>query len=317
MGNFIIRRLIQAVFTVLGVMFLTFLLFNVVAGDIASSHVSKKAGPEAREKFMVEKGLNNPKFINTSEAPYYWKKTQFFSHLSNCVTLNEKSWKYKTKTILSMISERGKYSLAITVPVMALGWMVGLSMAAIVAYCRGRWIDHTGVFLAVLGMCIPFLAYILFGQWLIFKLSPKHAFGLGNKINVYVPIFISLAAGLGTSVRFYRTIMLDQLNRDYVRTARAKGVSAPVILGKHVLKNCMLPILTSLIMSIPFLILGSFLLEQFFGIPGVGGLMINSIKDRDVPMITGLTFLLAVVYVIMLLITDILYAVFDPRIRLE
>jgi len=130
-------------------------------------------------------------------------------------------------------------------------------------------------------------------------------------------VTIAVVAGLGGSVRFYRTVILDEVNRDYVRTARAKGVPLYGILFRHVLKNCMLPILTSLVVSIPFLILGSLLLEQFFGIPGLGSLMITSVSDRDVPIISGLTFLTALVFIIGLLITDVLYAVFDPRIRLR
>jgi peptide/nickel transport system permease protein len=130
-------------------------------------------------------------------------------------------------------------------------------------------------------------------------------------------VFIAVAAGLGAEVRFYRTIILNEINKDYVRTARAKGVPLPSILFLHVLKNCMLPILTDLITTIPFLILGSLLLERFFGIPGLGDLLLTSITSRDVPIITGLTFLTAVLYVISLLITDVLYAVFDPRIHLQ
>mgnify|MGYP006311438561 FL=1 len=131
-----------------------------------------------------------------------------------------------------------------------------------------------------------------------------------------MPVLISVVAGTGVSVRFYRTVILDEINKDYVRTAQAKGVPLPTILFKHVLRNCMLPILTNLITMIPFLIMGSLLLERFFGIPGLGDLMLTSITSRDVPIITGLTFLTAVLYVLSLLATDILYALFDPRIRL-
>jgi len=158
---------------------------------------------------------------------------------------------------------------------------------------------------------------MILGQWLAFKISPECAWGLHNRANIYVPIAIGVVAGLGGSVRFYRTIILDQINQDYVRTARAKGAPLTTILFKHVVRNCMLPILTNLVMAIPMLILGSLLLERFFGIPGLGDLLISSIASRDVPIITGLTFLTAVIYVLGLLVTDLLYAVFDPRIRLR
>ncbi|MFP4141518.1 MAG: ABC transporter permease, partial [Phycisphaerae bacterium] len=190
-------------------------------------------------------------------------------------------------------------------------------ISSVVAYYRGGLIDKLGVFLSVLGMCIPYLIYMIAGQAIVFEFAPQRAYGLGSPANIYVPVAIAVFAGVGGQVRFYRTVILDEIHRDYVRTARAKGVPLPGILFRHVLKNCMLPILTSLVVSIPFLILGSLLLERFFGIPGLGSLMVNSVSDRDVPMITGLTFLTSVIYVISLLLTDILYAVFDPRVRLR
>jgi peptide/nickel transport system permease protein len=128
---------------------------------------------------------------------------------------------------------------------------------------------------------------------------------------------ISVIAGLGWSVRFYRVVILNEVNRDYVRTALAKGVPLGGVLFKHVLKNCMLPILTNVISEIPFLIMGALLLEKFFGIPGLGDLFLTSITSRDVPIITGLTYFTTILYVISLLVTDVLYAVFDPRIRLR
>jgi peptide/nickel transport system permease protein len=158
---------------------------------------------------------------------------------------------------------------------------------------------------------------MIVGQYMVFRLAPEMAYGIQPRTNIFVPVIIATVAGLGGAVRFYRTVILNEINQDYVRTARAKGVPLPSILFKHVLKNCMLPILTNLVVSIPFLILGSLLLEQFFGVPGLGDLMISSISRRDVPIINGLTFLTALIYTLGLLITDILYAVFDPRIRLQ
>ena len=145
-------------------------------------------------------------------------------------------------------------------------------VSCFVAYYRGTWLDHFGVFISVLGMCIPFLAYMIIGQCIMFYIYPPSAYGLASKANIYVPIGIAVFAGLGGGVRFYRTIILNEIQQDYVRTARAKGVPLPGILFKHVLKNCMLPILTNLVMAIPFLIMGSLLLERFFGIPGLGDL---------------------------------------------
>ncbi|MDP7288652.1 MAG: ABC transporter permease, partial [Phycisphaerae bacterium] len=146
--------------------------------------------------------------------------------------------------------------------------------------------------------------------------APTRAYGLAYRSNVYLPIAIMVIAGLGGSVRFYRTVILDQVNRDYVRTARAKGASLPAVLFKHVLKNCMLPILTNLILALPFLIMGSLLVETYFGIPGLGDLLLSSINGRDEPVVNAMVFLTAIIYTTGVMLTDISYALFDPRIRL-
>ena len=242
--------------------------------------------------------------------------SQFFWHMWHSVTFTNRSYKTK-ELLLDIIGKKAKFSLAITIPLLALGWLAAMVVSAVVAYYRGGVIDKFGVFICVLGMCVPYLVYMIAGQAIIFEIAPTAAWGLHNRANIFVPVGIALFAGLGGSVRFYRTVILDEINRDYVRTARAKGVSLPSILFKHVLKNCMLPILTSLVVSIPFLIMGSLLLERFFGVPGLGDLMVGSVSDRDVPIISGLTFLTSALYIVGLLITDILYAVFDPRIRLR
>ena len=242
--------------------------------------------------------------------------SQFVWHLWHSMTFSNRS--FKTNELLQeIIAKRAKFSLAITVPAMAMGWLLAMIVSSLVAYYRAGMIDKVGVLVCVLGMCVPYLVYMIAGQALIFEIAPSAAWGLHNPANIYVPVGIAVIAGLGFSVRFYRTVILDEVSRDYVRTARAKGVPLYGILFRHVLRNCMLPILTNLVLAIPFLIMGSLLLEQFFGVPGLGSLMLNSVYDRDVPMISGLTFLTAAVYIAGLLITDLLYAVFDPRIRLR
>ncbi|MBN1129843.1 MAG: ABC transporter permease [Chitinispirillaceae bacterium] len=445
MGRYVLRRLVWAVFTVLGVMLLTFLLFRVIAGDVSSSYVNQKLGFEARRAFNEKHKLDRPPLLNfhrrlefrdktrgnamftvrdsgkssmardleialapwqpdrsqhagltmagrlvfnlsrstglgamadrkrvvtgmskeDRDAPQFMKfrlsdsteipislaavstcgtlidaitnhpanrgkleakisswrlghlfDSQFFWHLHENITFSGRS--YATdQTILETIVERGKFSLSITVPAMALGWLLAMVLSCLVAFYRGRLIDRVTVFLTVLGMCIPYLAYMLLGQWLMFMVAPEYASGLSTRFSIYVPVMIAVVAGLGWSVRFYRVIILNEINKDYVRTARAKGVPLGGILFKHVLKNCMLPILTNLISELPFLIMGALLLEKFFGVPGLGDLFLTSITSRDIPIITGLTFFTTVLYVASLLVTDILYAVFDPRVRLR
>ena len=241
--------------------------------------------------------------------------SQFTDHVVKSVTFQARSLRIHKK-LTQIIAERAPTSLALTVPAMAAGWFLAMIISSFVAYYRGTMLDKVGVFLSVLGMCIPFLAFMIYGQSLMFAISPTRAYGLTYRTNLYLPIAIMVVAGLGGSVRFYRTVILDQVNQDYVRTARAKGASLPAVLFKHVLKNCMLPILTNLILSLPFLIMGSLLVETYFGIPGLGDLMLSSINGRDEPIINAMVLLTAVIYTLGVTLTDISYAVFDPRIRL-
>ena len=260
-------------------------------------------------KRMVQAGIEQ----------WRWKdmhKSQFLDHLYNSVMFQARSLETNEK-LTKIIAQRAPKSLALTVPAMAIGWVAGMVVACFVAYYRGTLIDKLGVFLSVLGMCIPFLAFMIIGQWLMFQIQPVHAYGVERRANIYVPIAIMVVAGLGASVRFYRTVILDETKRDYVRTARAKGASVPNVLFRHVLKNCMLPVLTNLIMAIPFLIMGSLLVETYFGIPGLGDTMLTAINKRDEPIMSAMVFLTAAIYTLALLITDISYAVFDPRVRLR
>jgi peptide/nickel transport system permease protein len=249
-------------------------------------------------------------------TPARFFDSQFFQHLWRSISFQSRSLE-TNKTLVQIIRERGPYSLAISVPGLGMEWLLALVIASFVAYYRGSWLDHVGVLASVIGMCVPFLAFMMYGQWLMFELNPRHAYGVYHRVNLYVPIAILVISGLGGLVRFYRTVILDETNRDYVRTAAAKGVSLPRILFVHVLRNCMLPILTNLVLAIPFLILGNLLLESFFGVPGLGDLMITSIGNRDEPVLNALVFLTALIYTLGILVTDLLYSLMDPRIRLH
>ena len=267
----------------------------------------------------IEQHGDNGGRLEVSTTDLRWGNvlnSQFVHHLVTSVTLQARSLAEKRK-LTEIIVERAPRSLALMLPAMAIGWMVSLTIACLVAYYRGRWIDHAGVFLSVLGMCVPALAFMIFGQWLMFGVAPRHAYGVYHRANIYVPILILVLAGLGARVRFYRTIILDETNRDYVRTARAKGVPLSGVLFKHILRNCMLPILTNLITMLPFLILGSLLFEQYFGIPGLGDLMLSSINGRDEPILSAMVFLIAAVYTFSVLLTDLAYGLFDPRVHLH
>ncbi len=234
MSAFIIRRIIQAVFTVFGVMLLTFLLFRAIPGDVSARFVGEKADAQQRQDWLERHGLNRPELISPDYPYQFWKAdfwdTQFFNHFRDTVTFQGTSYATEQK-LTEIIAGRARYSLAITVPAMAIGWFLAMIISCLVAYYRGTWVDRAGVLVTVLGMCVPFLAYMILGQWLAFQIDPELALGLSRPTNIYLPIAIAVIAGLGASVRFYRTIILDEINRDYVRTARAKGAALPSVLS--------------------------------------------------------------------------------------
>lgn len=318
MGAYVVRRLVQAVFTIFGVMLVTFLLFRVIGGDIAAAHLGPKATVQQKADWAHKYGYDKPLFFNTGASPVgrqFWD-AQFWNYIGTTATFATQSI-ITNERLYSIIADRAPFSLALTVPIMAIGWVFAMTIATIVAYYRASMIDRVGVFLSVLVMCIPYLALIMGVQYAMFQVKPTMAYGLANPFNIFVPISIGVFAGLGGHVRFYRTVVLDETRRDYVRTALAKGLPLPVVMFKHILKNCMLPILTNVILAIPFLIMGSLLLESFFGIPGLGDLLLSSINNRDEPIVSGLTFMTAMLYVLANLATDISYVVFDPRVKLS
>jgi peptide/nickel transport system permease protein len=221
--------------------------------------------------------------------------------------------------ISAMIANGAPASLALTIPGFILGLVISLGLSLICAFSRGSPLDRTLVVLSVLGMSIVSLAYIIAGQYfLAFKLGwfPVHGFKAPYVTYVALPVIIFVVLRVGPNVRFFRTVILDEVNQDYVRTARAKGVSNTGVMLKHVLKNSMVSVITYTVISIPFLFLGSLLLERFFGIPGLGDTMLNAIYSSDFPVVRAFTYISAVLFVIANLVTDICYALVDPRVSL-
>jgi peptide/nickel transport system permease protein len=331
--KYILRRLALAAATILGVMVVTFVLFRCVPKDIAAAVMGNEATEQQKATWRHIHGYDKPLSV------------QFVGHLYDTVTFNGQSLTDGRK-LTDIIRQKAPYSLAITVPAMAIEFALAMSLACVlawhhswprtrqppgarrsgqnvfcqkslVAYYRGSLIDKAGVFLCVLGMCVPFLAFMIYGQRLVFWLWPRHAYGLFYRSNLILPIAISVTAGLGGMVRFYRTIILEQTGLDYVRTARAKGLAPSTVLFKHVIKNCMPAVLQGVVASIPHLIMGNLLLETFLGIPGLGDLMITSITNANEPVINGVVFLSAAAITLGTLLADIAQGMFDPRIRLS
>ena len=209
-------------------------------------------------------------------------------------------------------------SLSLTIPVFLVGIVVSISLSLICAFFRNTWIDRFFVFFSVALMSINYLVYIVAGQYfLAYKQGWFPVWGYESWHYLVLPVVIGVISGLGSNIRFYRTIMLDEMYKDYVRTAFAKGVSKPRVLFVHVLKNAMIPIITNVVIAIPFLYTGSLLLESFFGIPGLGYLGISAITQSDVDVVRALVLIGALMFVVANLLTDICYALADPRVKLK
>lgn len=209
-------------------------------------------------------------------------------------------------------------SLFLTVPIFIIGLCVTISLSLICAFFRNRFIDRFFVVIAVALMSLNYLVFIIGGQHVLaYRLEWFPMWGYESPQFLFLPILIGVISGLGGGLRFYRTVMLDEIYKDYVRTAFAKGVSNRVVLFKHVLKNAMIPIVTNVVIAIPFLYTGSLLLESFFGIPGLGYMSVNAIFSSDVDLLRAIVLIGAVMYVIANLMTDICYALVDPRVTLS
>ena len=312
MTAYIIRRLLYTIPIVFGVLLLTFVLFTLVGGDISLELAGKGAKPETIEEIREEYGLNKPLFLS-------WD-SQFVNHFKNALTFDFGRARDR-EPVIDKIKRGVGPSLALMVPMFFGVMIISVSLSLVIAFVRGTIWDALAVVVCVTGMSLPYLSFILFGQyffaykWGLFPVffSPD----LTTAEYVALPVLIGIVTGLGGNLRFYRTVMLDEMRSDYVRTGFAKGLSTRRVLFKHVLKNAMIPIITRVVLAIPFLFLGSLLLERFFGIPGLGYLMIEAIGSRDYFVINAMTYISAILFVIFNVITDICYAWVDPRISFE
>ncbi|WP_131110871.1 ABC transporter permease [Sulfuricystis thermophila] len=322
---YLIRRLLYALPILIGVNVITFALFFVVntPDDMARMQLGvKRVTPEAIEKWKAERGYDLPLFWNAQETGAgKFTRTIFF-------TKSVKMFAFDFgraddgRDIAREIRLRMGPSLAVAVPVFVLGLIAAISFALLLVYFRATYLDFAGVVLCVAMMSISSLFYIIGGQWLVSKvwhLVPisGYAEGLSATKFVILPVIISVLAGLGASSRWYRTIFLEEASKDYVRTARAKGLSERLVLFRHVLRNALIPILTGAVVLIPSLFMGSLLIEAFFGIPGLGSYTIDAINAQDFAVVRAMVFIGSVLYIVGLILTDISYTLADPRIRLQ
>lgn len=247
----------------------------------------------------------------------HWFDSQFGFYLGQIARFDFGKSSFTNQRVAQMLKDGIGPSLCLTVPIFLVELVMAISIALLCAFFRNTWPDRLIVVIAVVLMSVNYLVWIIFGQYYLgYRRGWFPLWGFESWAFLLLPVLIGVVSGLGENIRFYRTIMLDEMYRDYVRTAFAKGVSRPGVLFKHVLKNAMIPILTNVVIAIPFLYTGSLLLEGFFGIPGLGNMGIDAINYSDVDVIRAIVLIGSILYVAANLMTDICYALFDPRVRL-
>lgn len=326
MLTYILRRILYALPILIGVNLITFALFFFVysPNDMARSILGdKRVAPAMIEQWKLEHGYNLPRVINMAEHGARKLTQTIFWQKSMPLFLLRFGRSDMDGTIISAEIQRRIWpSLHITLPMFLLSLTAAVVIAMLVAFYRGTYLDAAALMVCVLLMSISLLFYIIGGQFLLAKylrLFPISGYDTGAQgvRFVLLPIVIGFLGGLGGGVRYNRTVFLEEINKDYIRTARAKGLGESAVLFRHALKNAMIPILTSVIVTIPFLITGNLLLENFFGIPGMGSYVIDAIQKQDFAVVRSMVYLGSLLYVTSLVLVDISYTLVDPRIRLK
>ena len=325
MTAYLLRRLMYALPILLGVNVITFALFFMVntPDDMARLHLGvKRVTPEAVEKWKAARGYDKPLFVNGAAGGVGAVTDTIFFEKSLAMFAFDFGVSDDGRNIGGEIKTRMWPSLAIALPTFIIGLLVNISMALILVFFRNTYVEWSGVVLAVAMMSISGLFYIIAGQFLFAKvwaLAPISGYQDGiNAIRfVWLPIIVGVVGGIGSGARWYRTLFLEEAGKDYVRTARAKGLNEMRVLFRHILKNGMVPILTGAVAVFPLLFMGSLILESFFGIPGLGSFTIDAINAQDFAIVRAMVFLGAVLYIFGLILTDVSYTLVDPRVRLQ
>jgi len=322
---YIVRRTLYAIPILIGINLITFALFFLVntPEDMARMQLGvKRVTPEAMQKWKEERGYDKPLLWNGTAAGaakftgtiFYEKSLKLFAFEFGRAEDNRDIW--------NEIKTRMWPSLALAIPVFLVGLAVNITFALGMAFFRASYLDLWGVVLCVAMMSISSLFYIIGGQYLISKLwhlVPISGYEGGTDAVKFLvlPVLIGVIGGVGSGSRWYRTLFLEEMGKDYVRTARAKGLAESTVLFRHVLKNAMIPILTGVVVVIPLLFMGSLISESFFGIPGLGSYTIDAIQAQDFAVVRAMVFIGSVLYILGLLLTDLSYTLVDPRVRLN
>lgn len=322
---YLIRRLLLAIPTLLGVNLLLFVLFFVVSSpdDMARAQLgAKRVTAAAIERWKADRGYDKPLFWNARAEGGAKLTDTIFVQKSARMFLLDFGKSDVGRDINQELKTRMWPSLALALPVFLVGLFVAISAALMFAFFRATWLDFSGMVVSVLLMSISSLFFIIAGQYvvaLLWSLVPISGYqsGFDAARFLLLPVAVGVIAGLGANVRWYRAIFLEEIGKDYVRTARAKGLSEVAVLFRHVLKNGMIPILTGTVVVIPSLFLGSLISESFFGIPGLGSFTIEAILMQDFAIVRAMVFIGALLYILGLILTDLSYTLVDPRVRLQ
>ena len=324
MLKYVLRRLAETIPTTIGILLLTFVLFNVIGGSPAEVVLGKNATAESVAAFNRKWGYDKPLLIGRCERFEGFETfeklmdSQFFNFVGE---LCKGDFGYSIENqepVLEVLKRGVGPSLSLTVPILIGGVVVALMLATLSAAVRGSLVDRSILVFSAVLMSVNYVVWVLAGQFFLsYKAGIFPVWGYENALYLVLPVMIGIFSSLGTDVRFFRTAILDEVYKPYVLTARAKGLSGFTIMTRHVLRNALIPIVTYVSLSIPYLFTGSLLLESFFGIPGLGSVSINAIHSADMAVVRAVVVLGSLLYQFVNLLTDVLYAFLDPRIRMS
>ena len=310
MLKYVLKRLWETIPTTFGILLLTFVLFNVVGGSPAEVILGKNATAESIAAFNRKWGYDKPLILSTDSQ---------FSNFIGGLCKGDFGYSIENQEPVLAVLKRGVGpSLSLTVPILLGGVIVALMLALLAAATRGRWVDRAVLVFSAVLMSVNYVVWVLAGQFFLsYKAGLFPVWGYESAFYLVLPVLIGIFSSLGADVRFFRTAILDEVYMPYVLTARAKGLSGWTIMTRHVLRNALVPIVTYVSLSIPYLFTGSLLLESFFGIPGLGSVSINAIHSADMAVVRTVVVLGSLLYQFVNLLTDVLYAFLDPRIRMS
>lgn len=334
MWAYVIRRTLYNIPIFLGIVLLLMVLLRV--NDPVSAYLGKNATAEQVELKRAELGVDRPLLVQFAEflLPLEFEDGGV-AWTGSALGFADRSW-YRAAAVSQVVQPSIMPSLAITVPALVISTLLSIGIGLVSAANRGRALDRALVFLAVLGMSVSFLVFIIFGQyfgayrlsgWLGFEVfavqgyegAAAETWNFPKRWAHYclLPVLISVIVTLGYDTRFYRSVIVEQSTSDYIRTARAKGCSERRVMLKHLLRNAMIPIITRVMITLPFVVVGSLLLEVYFGIPGLGQTLYTHVINKDFPVTQSIVAVLAILFIASNILTDVLYAVVDPRVRLS